>query len=346
VGLMNVSRWPSAKRLALLFFVMIFVLAGCSLEAGPLNPKGPVGEGQLELIKLSLFIMIFVLIVVFAIFFYVLFRFRQRKGQNHIPEQVEGSHKLELIWTVIPLLLLFILAVPTVAQTFKLAQDYSEYEEAVKVRVIAHQFWWEFEYPELGIRTAQDLWIPTGKVVQFELMSTDVLHSFWIPALGGKTDTNPGGIVNKMYLQADEPGIYKGKCAELCGASHALMDFKAIAVSEAEFNAWVADMTEPVTVAEEFQAGEEIFAAKCLQCHAITPNGPGFGPNLNNFADRELVAGFRPNDTEWLTKWIVNPQDVKEGNMMPAFGMEFAPEGQGLTDEEIDAVVKYLQQLK
>ncbi len=336
-------RWHFFKRLAPLIAVMVLLLAGCSLEeASPLNPKGPVAADQLWLIKLSLGIMTGVLVVVFAIFFYVLVRFRKRRGQTGIPKQVEGNHKLEIIWTVIPLVLLFILAVPTVATTFSLAEDYSEYQDAVKVKVTAHQYWWEFEYPELGIRTAQDLYIPTGKIVQVELTSSDVIHSFWIPALAGKMDTNPQ-MINKMFFQADEAGIYKGKCAELCGPSHALMDFKAVAVSPEDFDAWVADMKEEVVTAENVQAGQAIFEAQCLQCHAIDVNAPGFGPNLNGFADRELIAGYLENNAEELKRWIKNPQDVKaghgEGKGMPAY------EGL-LSDQELDDLVQYLQTLK
>jgi cytochrome c oxidase subunit 2 len=328
------NRWKYVWRLIPLAAAMALLLAGC--EGGALNPNGEVAREQLWLIKLSFFIMVGVLFVVFSIFAYVVIRFRKKKGQTGTPEQVEGSHKLEIIWTVIPFLLLIVLAVPTVMYTFKHAQDYTVDKNALHVKVTAHQFWWEFEYPELGIVTANDLYIPTGKTIALELESADVLHSFWVPELGGKQDTNPG-LVNKMYLKADVAKTYIGKCAELCGASHALMDFKVIAQEEADFQAWVEQMKAPVVVVEETKIGEEIFANKCLQCHAVSSENKGLFPNLDNFANRTTLAGFRPNNEEWLRKWLIDPQAVKPGNMMPNVG---------LTDNEVTELVNYLQSLK
>lgn len=338
------------------FVMMTLVLAGCSLtEAdGPLNPKGSVAEEQLWLIKLALGIMVIVLVVVFALFFYVLIRFRKRKGQTGIPKQVEGNHKLEILWTVIPMILLLILAIPTVQKTFEFARDYEELDNAEKVIVTGKQFWWQFEYPDYGIVTAQDLYIPVGKKIFVELEAADVAHSFWVPALAGKTDTLPG-LTNHMYFDAKEPGVYKGKCAELCGASHALMDFKVIAVPQDEYDAWIAEMTTPATVAEGVAAGEELFKANCMQCHAVNVDGKSLGPNLNNFAERITVGGYRENTAEWIFKWIEAPQEMKPGSTMPAFGQEYAEddlEGAGmtsatqyLTDEEIQSITQYLQSL-
>ncbi|MFD2673663.1 cytochrome c oxidase subunit II [Marinicrinis sediminis] len=334
--------WKLAKRLAPLLLLFSFVLSGCSSilgdDASPLNPKGSVGEDQLSLIKLSLFIMFFVLVVVFVLYAYIVVKFRKRKNQTGVPKQTEGSHVLEIVWTVIPLVLLLILAVPMVSQTFALAKDYSETKEAEQVKVIGHQFWWEFQYPEHGITTAQDLVIPVNTKIAFELTSTDVIHSFWVPGLGGKMDTNPG-MTNKMYLDAKETGVYKGKCAELCGASHALMDFKVIVVTEEEYQEWVAKMlepTQPVAEQDDLALGEQIFKAKCMSCHAVDGTQGGLYPNLKGFADRELVAGIRPNTEEWIKKWLDDPESVKEGVLMPDVP---------LTDEELDALTKYLQSL-
>ncbi len=103
-------------------------------------------------------------------------------------------------------------------------------EDSLLIKVVAKQFWWEFTYPEEGIVTAQEVVIPVGEKVTFELTASDVQHSFWVPELGGKKDTNVGDkVINFIYLEANEPGVYKGKCAELCGEGHALMDFKVIA---------------------------------------------------------------------------------------------------------------------
>lgn len=331
-------------RLLPLSAVMMFLLAGCgdpTLSA--LNPKGPVAREQLGLMKLSLFIMVFVVIVVFVIYVFVLIRYRARKGQEHvIPKQVEGNHILEIVWTVIPILLLLVLAVPTVTYTFKHSTDHRLDKDAIHVKVTAHQFWWQFEYPDLGIATAQDLVIPKDKIIAFELTASDVKHSFWVPTLGGKMDTNPG-LTNTLYLQADEVDVFMGKCAELCGASHALMDFKVDARTEADFNAWVQKLKTPATIPATAKKGEEIFKDNCLSCHAVSAQGLGLGPNLNGFASREMVAGILEHKPENIAKWIKNPQAEKPGNKMPAFGAEA---GGTLNDAQINDLVLYLESLK
>ncbi|WP_409343218.1 cytochrome c oxidase subunit II [Paenibacillus sp. MBLB4367] len=333
------SRWKFVWRLMPLFAVLALVLTGCGDPTlSTLDPKGPVADEQRNLMMISFGIMLFVLAAVFLIYIYVIIRFRQRKGQTGIPKQVEGSHVLEIIWTVVPIILLVILAVPTVYYTFKHSQDYTQDKDSLHVKVTGHQFWWQFEYPDQGINTAQDLYIPVGKKVAFELTTADVNHSFWVPSLGGKIDTNPGEKnVNVLYLQADEPGEYKGKCAELCGASHALMDFKVVAVSEAEFNQWVSKMTAPKTVSADAAKGEQVFKDNCLSCHAVNAAGAGLGPNLNGFANRTRVAGFLPHDDQSLKDWINDPQAVKPGSKMPAVG---------LNEAQVNDVVKYLNSLK
>lgn len=332
------SRWQHVWRLLPLFALVTLVLTGCgNPDLSALIPQGPAAEDQYWLIKLSLYIMLFVMAVVFGLFFYVIIRFRQRPGQTGIPEQVEGNHKLEIIWTVVPILLLVVLAIPTVALSFKYSETTPD-PAALKVKVTAHQFWWEFEYPDLGVAAAQDLYIPAGKKVQFELTSADVIHSFWVPSLGGKIDTNPG-LTTTLELVADKPGVYKGKCAELCGASHALMDFKVVAVTPEEFDAWVNKMkTAQAQPATGLAAqGQEVFQKSCIGCHAVGGQGGKAGPNLDGFADRKTIAGILDYTDENLKKWLKDPQAVKPGNKMVI---------NELSDQEVDALVEYLNTLK
>jgi len=325
------------KRLPFLIAVLAIALSGCS--ASPLVPKGQQAREQLDLMILSLAIMTLVVVVVFSIAIYVLIKFRRRKGDDEIPKQVEGNHKLEIIWTVIPLILLLILIVPTVGRTFNHDQNLSEDPNAVKVQVVAHQFWWEFNYPELGIYTSQDLVIPVGRDISFELTSADVIHSFWIPALGGKKDTNPG-LTSYFHLTPLETGVYKGKCAELCGDSHALMDFTVVVVSEEEFNAWVENMREPAqaVAAEDLEQGRVIYEANCLYCHAVQPDvRSAVAPHLNGFADRQRIAGILPHNEENLKDWIRDPAEIKPGTLMPKMP---------LSEEELDQLTKFLLELK
>ena len=257
-------RWQSAWRLIPLMAVLTFVLTGCGLEnLTALDPKGPVAEKQLSVIYLSLIVMIGVFAVVMIIYVYVLVRFRKRPGQSGIPKQVEGNHKLEIIWTVIPIILLVILGVPTIKSVFGLAEDYTKDPNAIQVKVTAHQYWWEFEYPNEGVKTAQELIIPNDAVISIEAKTADVLHSFWIPSLAGKIDTNPGGNVNTMYFKAPKEGVYLGKCAELCGPSHALMDFKVKSVDRASYDRWVAAQKAPVALPADAQLADTL-TTNCL----------------------------------------------------------------------------------
>ncbi|AJY75515.1 cytochrome c oxidase subunit II [Paenibacillus beijingensis] len=342
------NRWHAAKRLWPMLTAMALLLSACGrADISALNPQGPVAEEQFDLMKLAILIMIVVVVIVFVLSFYVIVRYRRRPGDKSIPVQVEGNHKLEIIWTVIPLILLFILAVPTVKSVFGLATDYTKDNNAVQVIVTAHQYWWEFEYPQYGIKTAQQLMIPTGKTISAQVKSADVIHSFWIPSLAGKIDANPGSNVNTMYFSAPEEGVYMGKCAELCGPSHALMDFKVTAVDEASFERWVEAMKQPAVMPADPNVAA-VFENQCLSCHAVGDKGSPLYPNLTGIGDRSTVAGILTNtdDPKYsnegttydnLKRWISDPQAVKPGNIMPKVG---------LTEEEIDGIAKYLSEYK
>ncbi|PLR79204.1 cytochrome c oxidase subunit II [Bacillus sp. V3-13] len=351
----RLAKW----RLFSLFAGLTLILSGCGKPfLSALQPAGEVAQKQYDLMLLSTAIMVSVILAVTVIFIIVMVRFRRK--DEKIPKQVEGNHKLEIIWTVIPILLLLILAVPTVSATFKLA-DVSPAEkkneegktDALVVNVRANLYWWEFEYPNQEIVTSQELVVPTGEKVYFNLKASDVKHSFWIPAVGGKIDTNTESV-NKFWLEfdekaADEAGnLFYGKCAELCGPSHALMDFKVKAVSKEEFEQWASDMKaveEPVQAeTASAQQGQEIFNNSCIGCHAVTPTNKApeaarVGPNLTNFGDRSRIAGILDNNEEELKNWLRDPESVKPGNKMTGKYKE-------LNEEELDALAEYLMGLK
>lgn len=351
----GLKKW----RLFTLLAALTVFLAGCGQEElSTLLPAGQVATDQFNLLLLSSGIMLLVILVVVIIYVIALVRFRRSKlGEDHMPEQVEGNSSLELLWTVIPILLVLVLAIPTVYYTYKLGDvsamgavnDDDEVENLV-VDVTAKLYWWEFEYPDLGIVTAQELVVPLDEKVYFNLMAADVKHSFWIPAVGGKLDNNVENV-NKFYLTFDKDsrdlkdGVFYGKCAELCGPSHALMDFKVKTLPRAEFNNWVAAMqatdTDTADATAAVSEGEELFAASCIACHAtsaVGESGTHQGPNLTAFGDRNRVAGFMDHDKESLIEWIKYPQKYKPGNLMP----EFADQ---LSDDEIAAIADYLMEL-
>ena len=347
----RLAKW----RLISLFAILALILSGCGKPfVSALKPAGEVADMQYDLMKLSTFIMVGVILVVLLIFVIIFVRFRRK--DDKIPKQVEGSHKLEIIWTTIPILLLLILAVPTVAATFKLA-DVKEMDKkdskALVINVRSHLYWWDFEYPGQKIVTSQELVVPTDEKVYFNLKSMDVKHSFWIPAVGGKLDTNTDNI-NKFWLEFDDKrsneagNLFYGKCAELCGPSHALMDFKVKAMSRDKFDAWVSamqDVKEPQKAQTDLAAqGQDIFNKSCIGCHAVTPANKmpetaRLAPNLTNFGDRSRVAGILDHNKEELKNWIKNPETYKPGNQMTG-------KYQDLTDAQLDALAEYLMGLK
>lgn len=357
----GLKKW----RLFSLLTALTVFLSGCGEEhLSTLTPAGQVGRDQLDLMLLSTGIMVLVIIVVMIVYVLAIVKFRRSKvGEHVIPKQVEGSHKLELIWTIVPIILLLILTVPTVVSTYKLADvsgmdavDAKGNKTAVTVNVKANLYWWEFEYPDLGIVTSQELVVPTQEKVYFNLKAADVKHSFWIPAAGGKMDTNVENL-NTFYLTFDNPsesledGVFYGKCAELCGPSHALMDFKVRSLDRDDFDAWVADMkaskTEETPEGDVAQQGQEIFNTSCIACHAVSGAGTtgGVGPNLATFGDRNRVAGFMEKTDENVKAWINDPEEHKPGNLMPQ--PEDLPNrnGKELTDQELTALTEYLMGL-
>ncbi|MER1984632.1 MAG: cytochrome c oxidase subunit II [Solibacillus sp.] len=349
----GLKKW----RLFSLLTVLTVFLSACGEDyLSTLRPAGPVGQEQLNILLLSIAIMTLVVIIVSALYLVAFVKFRRSNvGENVIPKQVEGSHTLEVIWTVIPIILLLILAVPTLNSTYKFADvaamdevDEEGNKTAFTVNVTAKLYWWEFEYPEQGIITAQELVVPTGEKVYFNLIAADVKHSFWIPAVGGKMDNNVENL-NKFYLVFDKEsadlnegeGVFYGKCAELCGPSHALMDFKVKALAPADFDAWVASMqaTEgQMADKDSSDVGEAAFANSCLGCHAVSAvAGAGLGPNLTTFGDRNRVAGFMEHTVEATTDWIMDPEFYKPGNTMTG--------KYEVTEDEAKAISEYLMTL-
>ncbi|WP_050979753.1 cytochrome c oxidase subunit II [Fictibacillus macauensis] len=320
--------------------MLALLLMGCGDPTlSTLLPQGEVAKSQYSLMVLSLAIMIFVLLVVFIIYAIVLVRFRQKKGDDSIPEQVEGSHTLEILWTAIPIVLLIILAVPTVIHTFNVSAKEKAGKNELSIKVTGHQYWWQFEYPKDEIATAQELVLPVNTKVHVELTSADLIHSFWVPSLAGKTDTNPGDH-NKNYMWLDtgsKTGVYKGKCAELCGASHALMDFKVKVVSKEDYEAWKTNFKSATAKSADQAQGQEVFKKNCLSCHAIGKEGGSTGPNLTGFGDKEKIAGILDHNKDNLKKWIRDPQKIKPGNNMPKLNLQ---------DDDIEAVADYLLKMK
>jgi cytochrome c oxidase subunit II len=205
-------------------------------------------------------------------------------------------------------------------------------EPALRVEVIGEQWWWRVRYPEF--ETANEIRIPVGKPVELELKSADVLHSLWVPALAGKLDMVPGRT-NRLRLQADRPGEFRGQCAEYCGGPHAFMAFFVVALSPEDFEKWTARQREPAAQA----SGS--FNRHCAGCHTIrgTPAAGIRGPDLTHVGSRRTIgAALLPMNRGALAGWIASSQHLKPGNLMPSFAM--------LPGEELVALAEYLEGLK
>jgi cytochrome c oxidase subunit 2 len=192
----------------------------------------------------------------------------------------------------------------------------------VNLTVVGHQWWWEVQYPDEGFVTANEIHVPEGREIGIDLQSADVIHSFWVPQIGGKTDLVPGHTNHTGFLAAT-PGRYLGECAEFCGLQHAHMRFWLVVESPAEFSAWVKRQQGPATEPTDPAAvrGKEIFfSMPCAGCHAIrgTDAAGALGPDLTHLASRLTIgAGTLDNTAENLRRWLRDPQAAKPGNLMP-----------------------------
>jgi cytochrome c oxidase subunit 2 len=203
----------------------------------------------------------------------------------------------------------------------------------LKVTLIGHQWWWEVRYPDYGIVTANEIHVPAASATYLQLQSADVIHSFWVPQLAGKTDLIPNRN-NYAWIDPREPGIYWGNCAEFCGTQHANMLLRVVAQEPRDFKQWAAEQ-------QKAAAGNALFQSlSCVSCHAVkgTAAAGRVGPDLTHLMSRQtLAAGVIANTPENLREWVKDPQTAKPGCLMPSLQ---------LTDEQLGQVVSYLQTLK
>ncbi len=347
--------WPS--RCAPVALLAIVLLGSCGRVEQPLNSfdsQGPIAERINALFWPVFWMAVVIFVLVQGALLLAVFLFRERKGKERPePKQVTGNTRLELLWTVIPTLILAGIAVPTVATLFDLAECP---RGAMEVEVIGHQWWFEYRYPDSGVTTANVMVIPEDTEVCAKMTSDDVLHNFWIPKLAGKRYLVPGQETEQR-LYADDPGEYWGHCAEFCGLSHARMRARVIAMTRGDFDAWVDNQLLPAVTpspGSEAERGMEVFlGGACIGCHIIDGvNDPDPAtltvpaPDLTHFADRHvfagatLPAGLNPTRADWeagLKLWLADPPTWKPGSFMSNLG---------LTADEIDALVAYLSTLE
>jgi cytochrome c oxidase subunit 2 len=266
---------------------------------------------------------------------------RRTRPRGALPPQVEGNRPIEITWTLVLLVGAVIMLTHPIAAEFSFDRVPNA-ATALTVRVIGHQWWWEYRYPVQGIVTADELHIPVGRVIRLETTSADVIHAFVAPRLGGKDWAMPGRVTT-IWIQADQPGVYQGQCTEFCGASHARMLARVFAEPSAEFDAWVEKMAHPVIrpTGPLAQQGErEFMTGACQACHTIggTSARGTVGPNLTLFGARGVLSGgVLSNTPANLAAWLHDPASIKPDSVMPNLH---------LTNAQIDRLVAFLEGLK
>jgi cytochrome c oxidase subunit 2 len=373
-------RWRAA-----LLVPLALALAACAEDA-PLDTLQPKGSEARTIDKLvdpvfAIAGVVFVLVQVGVLV--LVWKYRKRKDDDgSLPPQVHGNTRLELGWTILPALLLAGVGGASVLTLLDLDDRPAD---AQQVTVVGQQWWWEYRYDldgdgEDDIVTANDLVIPAGEPVTLAITSRDVIHSFWIPSLNGKRDAVPGRS-HPLLIQADEPGIYRGQCTEFCGLSHAYMRMRVVALAPDDYAAWEAAQQEGAEVPSDAtaKAGMELFRTTCSQCHLIEGEGgneaareeagiegaelvSGAAPNLTHFASRGVFAGAVFDlwvdqdgngevdldergvqlNVAALEAWLRDPPGEKPMYAQGGRGMP----NLNLTEEQIDALVAYLETLE
>jgi cytochrome c oxidase subunit II len=327
-------------RRGLLFLVAALglLLWGCDTAGAPnaLDPSGPAARDLAFLWWVMLVLGLAVTVLVLVLLGISLLR---RGREEDRPPPLGTTGFIVAGGVVLPVVVGVVLMVFTVGSS---GVNRPAGDEELTIEVVGHKWWWEVRYRGLDIVTANEIHVPVGEPVRLELRSEDVIHSFWVPELQGKMDMTPGRE-DAMVIEADRPGTYRGQCAEYCGLQHARMAMLVIAQERDEFDRWVAGQQEPAPEPElaTLRLGREVFmSSSCVYCHAIqgTPARGVLGPDLTHLASRQtLGAGQFPNDRGHLAGWIVDPQSMKPGNLMPATFLE---------GEQLQALLDYLESLE
>ncbi|HVH87327.1 MAG TPA: cytochrome c oxidase subunit II [Terriglobales bacterium] len=334
----------------------LLAISGCRYADSTFNTHGPAAHSIANLAWFMTILFLFIIIVMWAL---LAFAFYKRRGTlaEHAPIDAGGGQMWIAIGGIaIPLIVLTILFVlglgllrdfPIHGMHGGMNQRQMAMMMKPEIRIIGHQWWWEIQYlnddPSQGFTTANELHLPTGRSVNIEVETADVMHSFWVPALHGKVDLIPGQP-NFIRIEASAPGEYKGQCAEYCGAQHAKMRMLAVAQEPDEYELWkqgqLKESVEPSAPAAK--EGQRIFlSGPCSMCHTIrgTIAGGRVAPDLTHIGSRQMIAAnvYQNNDA-YLEAWITHAQSLKPGTEMPDLTQ--------FTGEQLTELVAYLRQLQ
>ncbi len=332
-------------------------MAAADRSSGGVSIFEPASGASQSIVNLSLLafaVAALIFVVVEGVLFYAVARFRTvRDTAASEPPQVYGSHPIEIAWTVAPSVIVFFLVLVTARTLWEVnAAPPIPADEAgvLDVTVVGRQWWFEYQYTsydgrKLGFATANELHIPAGdgqttRPARLKLESADVCHSYWVPRLGGKVDIIPGRT-NTLWLSTSEPGLYQGQCAEYCGTQHAHMLIRVVVDTPADFERWLAEQAKPAVDDAAVREGRDAFLSEsCINCHRIrgTPAAGNYAPDLTHLMSRQTIAGAMvENNPQNLERWVHDPQTIKPGCLMPAFG---------LTEKKERDIVRYLLTLR
>jgi cytochrome c oxidase subunit 2 len=321
----------------------VLALAGCNASPDSFDTISPQGQSIAHFFLAILVISGFVALAVAGMVLFLAVRFRAREGAGP-PRPTSGSIRLQIAWVAGPILLFSVFGVFMVRTMNTVTSDASAAD--ITIRIVGHQWWWEFDYPDLGVVTASELHVPVDTSMRFDITSADVIHSFWVPQFGWKMDAIPSRTTT-MTITVERTGVFDGTCTEFCGAGHAWMRIRVVAEPRAQFDAWIAQQRQTATVPTNAvtQQGLAVFVQNtCVACHTIrfdtgpTTTSP-VGPDLTHFASRATIgSGVLDNTPENLKDWIRSPDAIKPSALMPGFPR--------LSDQDLDALVHYLEELR
>jgi len=363
-------RWSTAGLLV----TAGIVLSGCAsnVRQDTLAPtEGPAAADIQKLWNIVIAIAGVVFVLVMGAVLIIIFKFRAKEGDDELPKQLHGHDKLEIGWTVLPAIILALVAIPTAATVFSLQNRVDKPD--MEIEVYGQQWWWEFRYEVDGVEivTANEIVFPAGTNIRLNIQSRDVIHSFWLPRLNGKKDAVPGRT-HGLSIEADEPGVFWGQCTEFCGLSHADMRIRGIALGPEDWEAWKSTQLELASsdgLSEEAAAGKDLFANNCARCHVVrgefetaavvgtsdeavgADQVSGVAPDLTHLMSR---TGFAGNifdlynvdgsvNTPDLFNWIrdapsLKPMAPDERRGMPSFA-------EALSEKQLGEILEYLQTL-
>jgi cytochrome c oxidase subunit II len=341
------SRTKIARTAAAGAVLLLLLLgSGCAEELAvrdvpsSLAPRGPAAADIAFLWWVMFALGTVVFVIVAGLLLYIPIARRSREDDKTITDEEGGRRWIWWGGVVLPLLVLPVVFFFNMRSLSALSHPADAGD--VTVEVVGHRWWWEVRYPDYGFTTANEIHIPVGQLIQLRLTSADVIHSFWVPQLHGKMDLNPGET-NVLRLQADAAGEYRGICAEFCGAQHARMAFLVVAQPPEEFAAWAAHQQQPAPAPsdEAVFRGQQVFlGSACVYCHTVrgTTATGDLGPDLTHFASRRTIgAATLDNNRGNLAGWIIDPQHIKPGNLMPPTS---------LPADDLQAILEYLTSLE